>query len=371
VIDGKSRAPPVDQVGCRCGEDTFRALADALDRLPNGFPRTATGIELRLLQKLCSPEEASLACIMGREPESFEAVAARAGIPAGQARKRLIGMARRGLVWPSRGEGGLRFRLAPFVFGIWESQVEALDHELVHLFEEYMAAGGAKGIMGAEPAIHRVLPACGAVKSERILPYEDVHAIIMSAKAWSAQDCICRKERDIAGHRACSFPLKNCLSFSSAPRAPAPNDITREQALAVLDQAEQLGLVHSVSNIRTGMFYVCNCCGCCCGILRGITELGIEQSVAAAPYLASIDAAACTGCKICVERCQVKAIHMHDGVAHVAASGCIGCGLCVTGCPAEAASLSRKPDADVVVPPEDFAAWERERLRNRGMSTGG
>jgi Na+-translocating ferredoxin:NAD+ oxidoreductase subunit B len=351
-------------------EETYRALADALDRLPNGFPRTPSGVELRLLAKLCAPEEAAVACLMGREPEGFEAIAARGGLAPAEARHRLISMARRGLVWPSRAKGGLAFRLAPFVFGIWESQVDDLDHELVHLFEEYMAAGGARGIMGADPAIHRVLPAHGAVKSEKILPYEDVRAIIMDAKAWSVQDCICRKEKDIAGNRACSFPLHNCLSFSAAPRAAAPNDITKEQALALLDQAEELGLVHSVSNIRTGMFYVCNCCGCCCGILRGITELGIQGSVAAAPYLASVDAEACTGCGVCVTRCQVKAIHLHDGVAHVAAARCIGCGLCVTGCAAGAASLSRKAEEETVIPPEDFAAWERERLRSRGLPGG-
>ena len=46
---------------------------------------------------------------------------------------------------------------------------------------------------------------------------------------------------------------------------------------------------------------------------------------------------------------------------------CIGCGLCVTGCPNDAARLERKAEAEIVLPPVDFAAWEQERLHNRGL----
>jgi len=41
--------------------DIYERLADALDRLPNGFPRTASNKEIRILKKIFSPEEASLA----------------------------------------------------------------------------------------------------------------------------------------------------------------------------------------------------------------------------------------------------------------------------------------------------------------------
>ncbi len=41
--------------------DPYLQLAKRLDELPNGFPSTEDGVELRLLEKLFSPEEASLA----------------------------------------------------------------------------------------------------------------------------------------------------------------------------------------------------------------------------------------------------------------------------------------------------------------------
>ena len=46
---------------------------------------------------------------------------------------------------------------------------------------------------------------------------------------------------------------------------------------------------------------------------------------------------------------------------------CIGCGLCVTGCPHNAAELHRKPEEQILHPPEDFSVWEEQRLHNRGL----
>ena len=158
-----------------------------------------------------------------------------------------------------------------------------------------------------------------------------------------------------------------CLSFSGAERPPQPGDISREEALALLERSEEIGLVHTVSNVAQGIGYICNCCGCCCGLLRGITDWGIENSVAHANYYAVIDPALCAGCGTCVERCQVHAIHDEDGVSVVVRERCIGCGLCVTGCPDGVPQLLPKPEAEAVHPPVDFAAWEHERLRQRGL----
>ena len=71
---------------------------------------------------------------------------------------------------------------------------------------------------------------------------------------------------------------------------------------------EQVGLVHTVSNVTEGVGYVCNCCGCCCGILRGITDWGIADSVAYANYYAVIEPEFCADCGTCIERCHVGAI---------------------------------------------------------------
>ncbi len=344
----------------------YERLADALDRLPNGFPRTPSRVEIQVLKKILSVDEASLVSQLSGGMEPIEAISRRVGLTVQATRTRLWELAKRGLVWFDKQGGISRFRSAPFIVGIFEAQLENMDHEFAHLFEEYMAQGGAAGIMRPQPALHRVIPAQSTVKSEWVLPYDDVRAILLKARTFNVRDCICRVQQDQIGRR-CDLPLRNCLSFSSVKRSPNPDDISQEEALAILDQAEEVGLVHTVSNVAKEFGYVCNCCGCCCGILRGITDWGIENSVAYANYFAAIDRDRCTGCGVCRERCQVRAISEKDGVSTVILKGCIGCGLCVSGCPSEAAKLYPKPESEMVHPPVDYATWEHQRLLNRGL----
>jgi len=347
-------------------EDVYGELADALDRLPNGFPRTSSGVEISILKRIFTPEEATLASHLGREMEPVDCIAQRIGIPAEKVKTRLTDMAKRGLVWFDERDGELWFRLAPFVVGFYESQLKNMDHEFAHLVERYLADGGAVGIMKPQPALHRVVPSQRAVKSEWILPYDDVKAIIQASRTFSLRDCICRVQQDHIG-RKCNFPLKTCLSFTSRERPPRQGDISKEEALAFLDESERIGLVHTVSNVMEGLFYVYNCCGCCCGILRGINEWGIENSVAHANYYSVINADECVNCGLCIDRCQVHAISEMGGAAVIDRKRCIGCGLCATGCPTGAARLQRKSEEEIIHPPVNFETWEQDRLRNRGL----
>jgi NAD-dependent dihydropyrimidine dehydrogenase PreA subunit len=371
--------------------DVYEQLADALNKLPNGFPRTDSGVEIRILRLIFSPEEASLACQLGEESQPLDAIAKRVGLATEEAEAKLSNMAEKGMVFPWEKDGKRAFSLAPFIVGILENTLERnlttsrrlspmdhLDtHQFIHLVEEYLANGGAVGIMKPQPALHRVLPAQKAVKSEWILPYDDVLEILRSAKSFALRECICRVQQDHIGHRKCDFPLRTCLFFSSLEAQPYEYDVMKarktmisdniykQEALEVLDKAEEIGLVHCVSNVMSGVGYVCNCCGCCCEILRGITQFGIEHSVAQANYFSEIDPDKCNECGICIERCQVHAISYEGGVIVVDRNKCLGCGLCVTGCPINAARLEPKPKAEMVHPPADFAEWGHQRLSNR------
>jgi len=345
----------------------YERLADALNAIPNGFPRTKTGSEIRLLQKIFSPEDAEIASQLTGTSEPLDIIAERLGMSDADARSKLMAMAKRGFVWFSKKSRPPKFRLAAFIVGIWEDQNSVMDHELAHLFEQYFLDGGAEGIMKAQPALHRVVPAHAAAHREWILPYDDVKAILESAKTFAVQDCICRMQQDHVG-RKCDFPLKNCLMFSMNERPAKPNDISRENALAILDESEKIGLVHCVSNVQQGLAYVCNCCGCCCSILRGITQFGIEESVAHANYYADLDVDICESCGTCIERCQVGAITEGEDTPELNRQRCIGCGLCVTECPSGAMELKPKPKDEIIEPPPDFNIWEHERAVNRGLA---
>jgi len=347
-------------------DEIYAKLAAALDRLPNGFPKTDSGLEIRILKKIFSPEEAALAGHLTGTFDPPEGIAARIGQPTSEVSRMLFKLVRRGMVWLDKQNGKACFRLAPFVVGIYEAQAGMMDHELAHLVEDYFASGGAQGIMGPQPALHRVVPAAGTLKSEAVLPYDDVRAILLEAKTFHANDCICRLQQEQLGEK-CAYPTRVCLSFSGHEHASAPGDLTQAEALALLEMTEQVGLVHTVSNVMEGVGYVCNCCGCCCGILRGITDWGIADSVAYANYYAVIDPQFCAACGNCIERCQVDAISEGEGFSVVDKARCIGCGLCVSGCPNDVARLERKPEAELVHPPKDFAEWEHQRLHNRGL----
>lgn len=194
-------------------DDAYQHLAAALDRLPNGFPRTDSGVEIRILKKICSPPEAALAGCLTGTPEPVGAIAARAGQAGGEVRRALFKLVRRANVWPDRQDGEVRFRLTPFVVGICEAQAELMDHELAHLVEDCFASGGARGIMQPQPALHRVVPAGGAAKSEAILPYNDVHSLLLGAKTFAVNECIFRLEQEQLGEK-CAYPTRVSFSFS-------------------------------------------------------------------------------------------------------------------------------------------------------------
>jgi len=69
---------------------------------------------------------------------------------------------------------------------------------------------------------------------------------------------------------------------------PHPNGITKEEALKLLDETEEIGLVHSSTNVVNEINYVCNCCGCCCGMLQGLAG-GLEGAMVKANYYAEVD----------------------------------------------------------------------------------
>ena len=346
-------------------DQIYQRLADALNALPNGFPRTETGSDIKLLEFLYTPDEAA-PCELGIKWETSEAIAQKLNMLPKEALAGLFTMVRQEKVWIDRQDGKYKFRLAPFIVGSYEASGDRMNQQLASLVEDYFNDGGVYGIMQPQPALHRVIPAVDTMDLEWILPYDNVLKILENAEVFHVQDCICRKQQKSLDS-GCDAPLHNCLTFSTIARSPKPGDITKQEAIQIIDEAEKAGLVHSVSNVIDGLSYICNCCGCCCGILRGITKFGIENSMARANYEAVVDAPSCIGCKICLKRCQVAAIAIVDVKAVIDRNICLGCGLCVSTCKSKAIKLLPRPQAEQVVPPKDFGEWEHDRLKNRGM----
>ena len=119
-------------------------------------------------------------------------------------------------------------------------------------------------------------------------------------------------------------------------------------------------------NVEKGQSYICNCCTCSCGILRGIKDLGIANVVAQSTFVNQVDNSLCISCEDCIEQCQFEALSI-DVTAHVDVLRCVGCGVCIVTCPEEALGLNRRPQEEAPAPPVTEMDWRVERAQARGQ----
>jgi len=352
-------------------QDVYRRLARRLDMIPNGFPQTESGSELKLLAKIYTPEEAALASEMRLRTESVEQIAQRIGRDPTETAALLEVMAEKGLIRAVRKGEQQKFGLLPWIVGIYEEQLHKMDEEMARLVDEGFQAFAEK-VLTPLPSLHKVIPVEKSIPIEvQVFPYEQASALLKNAKSFGVRKCICRVQKALVGE-PCKYPVEVCLVFAPVEGffddSPDDRVITREEALRILRETEEAGLIHSSSNIREGHFYICNCCTCCCGIMRGISQLGIENSVAKSDFYATVDHEMCTGCETCVKRCQFHAPSLVDSVSRVDQKRCVGCGQCVMTCPSGAMTLVRKPEDQITPTPQNLPEWMMKRAENRGIS---
>jgi Pyruvate/2-oxoacid:ferredoxin oxidoreductase delta subunit len=267
--------------------------------------------------------------------------------------------------------GQRMYMLFPFIVGIYEFQLNRMDKKLAGLFEEY-APELIRTVGNFEPALGRVIPVSTEIDAElQVHRYEDVTRMIEEAKSFQLMECICRKEQALQGN-PCKNKLETCLTFSQEEgafdRFARGKIISKEQALKVMSDAEEEGLVHFSYNVQDGQPFVCNCCSCCCAGLRGVKEFNAPYMVAKSHFVASIDPDTCTACGDCAtERCPMDAIVEEDLAYRVLTEHCIGCGVCTTTCPAESIKLVRKPESEHDTPPANLMEWFQERAVSRGI----
>ena len=180
----------------------------------------------------------------------------------------------------------------------------------------------------------KVYPMFKAIEtSSDILPDEDVRRMVQQTELIAVAPCPCR----IRG-RQCDAPLDTCLQFNKAAeftlRRGIGREISVEETIEILDDAEEYGLIHTAPNIPV----LCNCCSCCCNIVRPLDKHGkLQQGLRKNSYRSVVSPQLCTGCRLCVDRCFFGAIEMKDDTVTVDTEKCFGCGSCVVSCPAEGA----------------------------------
>ncbi len=353
------------------GNDVYEKLADHLDRLPAGFPRTDTEVEMRILRRLFTPREAQMAQWLTLRPESPGRIAKRVGCDEGKLADQLLAMSGKGLIFRIRKGDEFRYMAAQFVIGIWEYHVNDLDPDLIRDVNEYLPHFFKRNNQADTPQL-RTIPVSRALPSEQtVMAYEQGRQMVLEQDSIVVAPCICRKEHHLSGS-GCDKPLETCLIFGAGARYYEENGLGRpishEEALEILDKAERSGLVLQPSNAQK-IVNICTCCSCCCRILKNLKALPNPGRYVASNFLARVGETLCTGCQTCVSHCPMDALQVGNEKVLVIPERCIGCGVCVPVCPEKALSLFLKPEGEQITPPphlmETFRKIHLERIAKR------
>jgi ferredoxin len=187
-----------------------------------------------------------------------------------------------------------------------------------------------------------------------VLDFERASEVIRSATHRGISLCYCRHKMEHVG-RACDAPQDICMTFNTSAQAlirhghARPVDV--EEGLDLLRQAQERDLVQFGENVREGVNFICNCCGCCCEAMIAARRFAAAHPIHTTHFLPVVAEGSCNGCERCVRACPVEALaavsandarHPRRTVARLDPERCLGCGVCVRSCRTGALSLAER-----------------------------
>jgi len=354
---------------------TYEAFVEWMRRSGTYVPESD---ELMPLVRACySKEEARLLTGMPFTPTDPEDLAAAKQMGVGDLSPILDGLARRGLVFRSKGKGRLRYRLNTlrFVFlrsFFWPGRKDDYTRSVATHVSRYWHDGFGDHWKDVRTKGLRALPVRRTIEDpRRIVPYEDVLDVLNQQERFAVGHCACRhRARMHVGSSECPHETENCLHFGKLADYMIQNGlgrkISREEGEAILTRSAEAGLVHAASNWIRDVDTICNCCQCCCIYFQAFHVRKHSGSMSPSAYEIRTNPETCLGCGLCVKRCSMKALRLE---AHPAAKNktgeacmatpelCIGCGACAYKCPSK--SLTLKPRSQVLKPPKDINDLKR------------
>jgi len=341
---------------------------------------------MKILRILFSPEEAELARRIPSQPTSLDALSRKLDIPGDELGGKMTEMAQRGVVIDFEHNGQRYFVLPPVVIGFFEftfmrSRDDLPMGELARLFEEYMREDDrfARSVFRGQTQIGRSLVREDALPEgdhTEILDWERASYIVRSARAAGVSICPCRHKATHLGE-ACDRQQENCLSFNYAAEAMVrigvARPITIEEAMRILEESKEAGLAQTGDNVQRKVAYICNCCGCCCGMVQAIKTFDIRNAIVTSNWISEVDISTCKGCGKCATVCPVEAIGIaQEGEGEKKRKWavcdnalCLGCGVCYSAC--KFGGITLKSRAQRVLTPETIFDRIVSMAMERGM----
>ena len=326
--------------------ELYEKLLDRIAEHPMGAPRDET--ILAILQELFDVEEAWLALGMSLKGLPVTKIAERAGIAVDRASTLLEQMANKGIIYCVKSEKGAQYALMPpmpgfFEFSLMKGERNPRTDRMGKLWDDYFKKALANEMHGTSIPMSRVVPVQKSIPYDGmdIFPHEHAVELVESSPNVALGKCQCR-----FSVQKCHAPLDVCIMLNNwadftIDRGLAVK-ISKEQALEALQRARDAGLVPTCTNTKGPVPYICNCCPCCCFMLRGIIEFK-HSTLATSSFIAVVDQNTCVGCGECTEKCPFGAMALNEeDKAETRPERCYGCGVCSTSCPEEAISMARR-----------------------------
>ncbi len=362
--------------------DVYEKLRQKISLWPIKVPRTRETMEM--LKTLFTEEEAEFLTHFTapyQDAETMDQIIESTGKPREKVQAIVDRLVSRGLLFrfTSRRDDNVYYSLMPMIPGIFEFYfVSARDSDekrkVSKLFEKYYVSGGGMEGGASNYPWARVMPFEKTITLDKeisaehdILPFEKMSEYIATSRRIAVMNCACRT------HKQCDHPLETCFVFDyfadfMVERGHA-RYVTVKEALELLEEMEKAGLVHSTTNVQTRPQFICNCCTCACGILRGLSALHNPRAFAKSNFLPLRDDELCNTCRKCIRICPMEANTYHashdnepDRILFLE-ERCIGCGLCAYNCPNNALKLIKVKDAvPEKTPREAMMRVEAERV---------
>ena len=327
-------------------EDIYRTLQQKIHGYGPGFPPTKSGVELKILKRFFSEEDAEFYLKMAPQPETVEMIASRMGDNVEKTAAQLEHMLRKGTVLCFDKGDVTVYGPAPYMVGLYENAANDMDVEMAKLFEQYHTEAFFEHAGSSSNPVLKYVPVQEALKNfTQVYPHDDVVALLKGKKKIGLIDCVCRKQLKLIGAR--TRPIEVCFSFDElaeyfVDKRKQGRYLTLDEALEIQRQCEDAGLM-STGGIMKDEKVMCHCDKDCIAIRSVGKRFSADHIVS--NYYAQVDADACIGCETCLERCPTETISMSkDEIAEIDLDRCVGCGLCVIKCPTGALSLKQKPE---------------------------
>lgn len=364
-------------MGHLIGRDIYRKLGKKIDGLSMRTPYTRAFANL--LQELYSTEEAELITKMPYRPSSLKRIERITGVTQTKLRLMLEKLCDSGLVmdiWNEKRNQYI-YMPVPFIIGIYEFTLmrtgdDAKSRHFANLLHAYLNDGDlylANKTQGQQIAVMRTIPYDDPVLLNdyiQIFDYQRARAIVEKANTLAIGLCSCRHEALHMEEKKCDIPLATCCSFGRSAeyliRHKLARKVDKKEMLDSLTRAQDLGLMLNGDNEKRSVEYICQCCSCCCHLIKSINKFGYSGILVTSGLLPVIKKDICKGCGKCFTACPVHALSrqkQQEGkkfLISVDKERCLGCTICQRACTQKAIFMDRS-DKKVIYPEDGLEKY--------------